>query len=171
MNTSLSKKHWVGVLHLAEEGKSSKTGEYDESVILDDAQLWPVYKLLGQWKKKFSPRESVIGMDERRFGTLFKKAGENLRLQVLGPVVPYQLRHTAASNDRAEDRRPLMEVKKKGRWLADKSVHRYEKGGRVREQMSKLPSAMQDHCMKCQQHFGEILLGRRPPFTPPTPPH
>ncbi|CAK0908201.1 unnamed protein product [Prorocentrum cordatum] len=78
----------------------------------------------------------------------------------------YLLRHSGASRDFANQLRPLSEVKRRGRWMSEASVRRYEKGGRLAEQFSKLPPDLEKHALRCHRALPEVLLGGRaaPPF-------
>ena len=56
---------------------------------------------------------------------------------VLDPQL-YQLRHSGPSFDHGARLRTIQEIKLRGRWAADNSVRRYEKAGRVTEQLRRL---------------------------------
>ena len=58
----------------------------------------------------------------------------------------YRLRHGGASHDRATLQRSLEAVKKRGRWAADGSVRRYEKGVRLQQIEHQLPAAFLKVC-------------------------
>eukprot|EP00973_Karenia_brevis_P067713 9420352-Karenia_brevis.AAC.1 len=66
----------------------------------------------------------------------FQRAAEALQLKPR-PVL-HQLRHSGPSADRAEKLRTLLEIKHRGRWMADKSVARYNKQGRINQQLDGL---------------------------------
>ena len=78
-------------------------------------------------------------------------------------AVPYQARHSGASIDRLKEVRTLGEVQKRGRWMSHKSVARYEKGGRLGEQMNRLPKALQEHLGRCLSGLADFVSGRLPP--------
>ena len=59
-------------------------------------------------------------------------------LQIDRKFVLYLLRHSGASNDAFHKRRTIQEIKRRGRWLSDRSVRRYEKSGRLSEQLASL---------------------------------
>ena len=86
--------------------------------------------------------------------------------------MPYQLRHAGPSCDRALGLRPLLEVQKRGRWLAHLSVVRYEKAGRLAGEVAKLPAALRQHLGACEAALeGCFCDSRRAvPAWPPTTP-
>ena len=49
----------------------------------------------------------------------------------------YQCRHTGASMDVVDNLRPLLEIKRRGRWHTEESLKRYAKGGRAAEMLAK----------------------------------
>ena len=63
--------------------------------------------------------------------------------------------------------RALDAIQKRGRWKTMKSVMRYEKAGRMMQEMSRLSKPMQDHLALCAAHLGAYILGKE---TPPEPP-
>ncbi len=107
---------------------------------------------------------SLLGISAAEFTKLWKEACSALCLEVLGPPVPYQLRHTGASSDLIARRRTLAETKKRGRWADDRSLKRYTKGGRLAEQIHRLSAATRAHALSCDQQIGEILTGRSLPL-------
>ena len=73
---------------------------------------------------------------------------------------PYMLRHGGPSYDRAYTLRTLEEIQKRGRWKSANSVRRYEKGGRVAEQLHKVPRHLQAHAARCGQLVGQVAAGQ-----------
>ena len=69
---------------------------------------------------------------------VFQEAARELGVQ----VVPYQARQSGPSIDRANRRRDLNEVQKRGGWMTRKTVQRYEKAGlpgSIRDRRSRAP--------------------------------
>ena len=95
----------------------------------------------------------------------FRRAATFLNLSPL-PVL-YQIRHAGASNDFSGGLRSLSEIKRRGRWKTDASVRRYEKGGRVTEQLLALRPGVQRHAIACLVQIPDVLSGRRPPLPSP----
>ena len=96
--------------------------------------------------------------------TEFKESSRRLGVT----VVPYQCRHSGASHDRATNLRPLFEVQKRGQWKSNKSVMRYEKGGRLAQTFAMYPHVLQWWIEGVAPLHAEILLGRMSaPINPP----
>lgn len=89
------------------------------------------------------------------------RAGLNPLRRVL-----YQLRHTGPSNDAAEGRRSLGQIKARGRWASDSSVRRYEKHSQLARQWQKLSPAAQVFAQRCLSHVGAILGAASAPTLP-----
>ena len=154
------------LLHPFEAGKSSKTGSYDDTVPLDLPEQQHLATALLAMKKLRHPDDLIFNLSLAELSKLFRTAALRLGLESLGPPVLYQLRHSGPSHDLAQRRRSLGEVKKRGRWRADSSVARYAKGGRLGEQLQRLPAQMVRHCQRCADSLHEILSGRSPPCRP-----
>ena len=163
---SLALRHWALLLHPheGEEAKASKTAEFDESLVLDlDCDQW-LAGVLNRLVARRGGDEPLFRITVTEFAALFRRAAR--RLGVTPDPMPYLLRHTGASRDFVNQLRPLREVKRRGRWKTDASVRRYEKGGRLSEQFSRLPGPLQRHALRCHRVLPEVLLGRlaAPPF-------
>ena len=138
----------------------SKTGEFDESLLLDlveDQWLGPLCQQLVQGR---DPQLPLFAFSQAEFARLFKAAGARLMLQ--RPPPPYVLQHSGASRDFAEQRRTLVGIKRRGRWRTDASVRRYEKGGRLGSEFAKLPERLQTHIRWCLKFLPEALSGSLP---------
>ena len=91
-----------------------------------DALVEPAGSLpLGQTQAN---EELAFSFDYPTFCLEFRAALTELEMSHLG-VLPYAWRHSGPSIHRAQNRRALLEVQKRGRWKQAKSVARYEKAG------------------------------------------
>jgi len=128
---------WALNLAPATEHVTTKTGTFDESVLIGDVchhWLNDMMRLLynkamngtghGQSTRLFPT------LTLNRYERLFRRCCAALGLGKLN-ITPHVVRHSGASNDRFHKRRPLREVKKRGHWKADASVARYEKAALV----------------------------------------
>ena len=79
-------------------------------------------------------------------------------------IGPYAWRHSGPSIDRAQNRRSLQEVQKRGRWKQMKSVNRYEKAGRLGMSVQELTSEQLAYCELAERHLGDFICGRRSPL-------
>lgn len=148
---------WVVLLHPASEGKGSKTGAFDEAVRLDSApeeELNDVWRLLRTGKDG----DPLLDCTYRSFFDLVVKAAEAEGVGMLN-VVPYSMRHAGPSADRSLRLRAVAEVKKRGRWVSDSSMARYEKAGRVGAQLMRLPAAVRAKALAADSRIGDILRG------------
>ena len=150
-------------LHPFEAGKSSKNGSYDDKVPLDFPERQHLANTLLALKELRHPYELVFNLGLNEFRKLVQTAGLRLRLEPLGPPVLYKPRHSGASPNLAQQRRTLVELKKRGRWRADTSV---SQGGRLGEQLRRLPVQMVRRCQLCADNLHEILSERSPPCLP-----
>ena len=75
----------------------------------------------------------MVANSYRGVSNICRKCLEEMKLQKVGPIIPYQARHSGASSDVASGRRTVHETKLRGRWQADASLRRYQKGGRLNE--------------------------------------
>jgi hypothetical protein len=71
----------------------------------------------------------------------------------------YMFRHAGASTDFALKLRPLAEIKLRGRWKSDASLRRYEKGGRLADQLQRLPPRLRTHAKRCADCVDNVLAG------------
>ena len=74
------------------------------------------------------------------------------------PAVPYMMRPSGPSIDRAQQFRPLDEVRKRGRWASHKSVVRYEKAARLSKAWHDLAAATQMQREALDARLEELLL-------------
>ena len=112
------------------------------------------------------PSELVLRFTQQDFQQAVARAGAALRLDP--PPQLYQLRHTGASSDFASQRRTLPEIKRRGRWRAESSVRRYEKGGRLTDLLARLPAPTRKYALRCSRMIQYVLLKRVPPPAPPS---
>ena len=108
----------------------------------------------------------MCGCTQGELSRAFTKSARALGLKPLDPVL-YQARHSGASTDRASGVRTLAEIQKRGRWSSPASVVRYEKGGRLSEQLGRLPSELQGHLQVVHENLIPILRGEVAPPPPP----
>ena len=147
-----------------ERGRPNKTGEFDESVMMD----WPVMALSGYFEALQRRRagQRVWTFDSLHLTSVLKRSAELALCDHLLPQL-YSLRHGGASWDALEKRRDIMEIKKRGRWRSDASVRRYEKAALALRETHRLPMEAIEFGRFVDQHLSEILAGARPPPLPP----
>ena len=157
------KSHWAVVLHPAEEEISSKTGEFDETVMFDleEHKFLPaaIYRLRSVGSS--NPHSPIFNLTSQQLKKTMEEAGKALNLECLGPIHPYRLRHGGASRDFALKRRRLEEIQRRGRWRSFASVRRYEKGGRLQQLLQLLPQSTLDQAVKATKDVEHAFHSRR----------
>jgi len=163
----LTRRFWCIVLHPRELDTPSKTGEFDETLVMDSAFfrfLDPILQALARGRSADQP---LVGVTYFEWVADFAEAGAACELDALGPPVLYQLRHGGTSFEMMMQVRPLLEIKKRGRWQADASLRRYEKGGRLQQQLQRLGKARLGEAMRASESVKSALcrafgVSRRP---------
>ena len=126
-------------------GKASKTGLFDESVLLDSrwlgavvpTQLASLARSRSAGARLWSWRHSEF-LDEWRASVRALRFAEQQLTTCL-----YGLRHGGASHDTLNRLRTAQQVKERGRWVTDASVHRYRKASLAQSELSKLSTGQQ----------------------------
>lgn len=133
-------RHWGLILGPVELRRSTKVGEFDESVLMDVPELKWIHPYMSELAPRQPPTKPVWPFDCADYCRRFLKASRLAGTRCLG-LYPYSLRHGGASFDALQGRRPLAQIKKQGRWKADSSVRRYEKATRALQRVHRLPPA------------------------------
>ena len=129
--------HWAVLLAPEEEAVTSKTQEFDESVLIDWPGLWGLYQLLRRHVAPLSATDALWTFDHKEYNMMFARVSELAEVNKLVPH-PYSLRHSGASHDSLLRRRSIEAIQKRGRWRAASSATRYDKHARVLKEVSKL---------------------------------
>ena len=158
-------QHWAVILGDFELGTPGKTGEFDESVVLDWHELAWMSPLLEQLKGR-PPQVSIWQLDYAGYIAAFKQAVLDANIEVLVPV-PYSLRHGGASHDMLSGRRAISAIKRRGRWASDASVRRYEKAARALKEAGRIPKEARTYAGLIEANLASFALGREKPPRPP----
>ena len=158
-----SMHHWSLALHPWENEKCSKTGEFDEGLVHNNAE----FKLNGvlAFLHRRGRQQTALRTTYSTWAAAFNRAAVDLGAEPLWQVTLYQLRQSGASHELASHARPLDAIKKRGRWRTDRSLYRYEKGGQLQQQLNLLPPAVLSRCQLCAGNIGKILLRTSPPMS------
>jgi len=150
---SEASQFWTICLNPEVLGIPSKTGEFDVTVALDAPHyehLVPVLRALRAlplgrpvWRFTYPEYNS-------KFHTACTRVGIRL--------VPYQARHSGASIDATLKRRPLAEIQRRGSWKTTKSVHRYEKGGRLSQVWHAYTPEQRATFLRCEENLIRALV-------------
>ena len=157
--------HWSLLLFREEHGLTSKTGETDDSILLDHEWLKFAEPLL-EILHKGPEGQRVWSFRYDQFLREFRTSARRLGVE----LVPYQARHSGASLDRVDNRRPQLEVQKRGRWRSYKSLVRYEKAGRLQYTAAQASPQLRAYTEACAARLAPLMLGVDasipvPPFT------
>ena len=79
----------------------------------------------------------------------------------------YSFRHGGASFDAISRRRPMADIKKRGRWRSDASIRRYSKAAVALREASRLPKQAMEYAQTVEAALQHFMLGR---ISPPAPP-
>ena len=148
---------WSVILFPEEEGRSSKTGQYNDSILMDSSWLGFLNK---DYEQMHDPRSTACSwpFTYQQFVKEWKAVVAELGLERLR-LVPYQLRHSGPSNDMARSYRSLEEAKKRGRWSQSKSMQRYERRGRLGQDYQTLTPLQQQTFELAEKSLEAIFAG------------
>ena len=150
---------WSVTLHPREHQRPSKTEVFDESLRLDVAPYLALQPALRWLASNTAKGDRVFPFSYAVWSRRFEGAAQRCGLAVLEPTL-YQLRHGGASHDAATKSRSTAEIKKRGRWMDDRSLVRYENGGRVTEILRRLTADARRQALASARRIGVILSTR-----------
>eukprot|EP00933_Yihiella_yeosuensis_P063346 TRINITY_DN66465_c0_g1_i1.p1 TRINITY_DN66465_c0_g1~~TRINITY_DN66465_c0_g1_i1.p1 ORF type:complete len:278 (+),score=64.60 TRINITY_DN66465_c0_g1_i1:97-834(+) len=135
-------------INLAPQGskQTTKTGEQDESIMIEDAHnSWfgPVLQsFLNNRKPNSSP--ALFDLSVKTYGYKIDRAASAcLPRGAAALLSPHVIRHSGASGNRYQKRRSLLQVQKTGRWKSLNSVRHYEKEALILQAWNLVPEDFQ----------------------------
>ncbi len=150
----------------SEESKPSKTKEFDETLSLD----LPWYQYLGVALARLvqgrRPQEPLFWFTMKELAEAIREAGKMLGVRY--PVRPNKPRHTGASTYIATGDMSLVAIRRRGRWMAEQSVRRYEKGSQLTRLLRELVPAPRSFCVESAKAFPSVLSRRVAALRRPT---
>ena len=152
-------KAWSLILHPAETGVSSKTGIFDESMLMDNEFFAYLPLLAALLRNRGAPGSLLMRTTYYRWAAAFKKAASQVEVDAIGPPTLYTVRHGGATHDLFTGFRRLDEVKKRLRHRSDTSVARYSRPGRLAQVLAKLTPAVRRKAREAAGRIGAMLLG------------
>jgi hypothetical protein len=134
--------------------KPTKTGVFDDSIPLNSVDRRYIAPLLAWWiaTQKLKRDDFVFSVSHLELGKEFTRVCALLGLSRWGFVL-YSCRHGGPSEDRANRMRSLLEIQKRGRWMSEKSVRRYEQEGRLHVVLSYLSSDFVSYGLECSKNL------------------
>jgi integrase len=134
---------WAVTFAPSGSGRTTKTGQQDDTVVVGGKVRPWVAQILQAWLRKVDAGERLFPrLTLPIFAADLAAASNAQHLRKLG-LTPHALRHSGPSIDRFAKTRSAHEVKKRGRWLSDKSVARYEKHAKLLRQLQRMSLAQQ----------------------------
>ena len=155
-------KFFSVMLHPEEGLVASKTGQFYDGVVLDSPEFpWLGPLLASMSRRRQSASAALFNIGYRELLKKFQTSMHNC--QIPDPSL-YRIRHGGASNDRAKGLRTISSVKRRGRWVTDAAMKRYEKGVRLQRIELGIPAAMLARARvelgRLQENLETTVLGR-----------
>ncbi|CAK0843088.1 unnamed protein product [Prorocentrum cordatum] len=142
------------VLHMFERLTPSKTGVFDEGLLIDSACSPWMPGLVAELHRRTTAGHRLFPVSYAQWNYRFKAVVNSLGLNALGNLSLHQLRRGGASHELYAAARPLKDTQKRGRWATDAALRRYAKGGRVQEQLHRLPPGLQTQAERAFTRIG-----------------
>ena len=149
-------RHWSFTIRPWRLGVPSKTGTFDDTVVLDREDRLFLGPHIRHLHAQVEGDQHLFPFTQADLSREVRSAATSLGLV----VTLYQARHGGATSDRVDNVRSLPEVGKRGRWRSDKSLRRYEKHGRLHARLNALPPLLLEHLQACARHMPDVLAGR-----------
>lgn len=136
-------RFWGVVVGLQENKHATKTGTFDDCILLDTPSRTDLALVLKFLFKRCSSENDLLfgGLTLKAYNVALTQSCERLGLAQLH-LTPHCLRHSGPSSDCYHKVRTLEEIQQRGRWRALSSVARYKKPGRMLLTHQKIPPAL-----------------------------
>ena len=157
-------KRWAVLLFPEELPNRSKTGHFDEGMVLESDAVQSVGFALKKLKSQSVADGPLWPFSGPKFRRDFEEAAS---LAGLEDVHPYQVRHGAASHDALYKVREFGAVQERLRHLSESSTRRYRKGTRYLAECEKLPPEVRKYGEWVEAHLAGLFSGRLPCRPPP----
>ena len=154
-------KSWSLLCRPEAVGRSTKTGTFDDSAILDSEYLQDFGPLWNALVERRAGSDPLFRFTQESYSKVVKEAFLAVGGAALTPVA-YSCRHGGPAWDRYRKYRTVAEVKSRGRWLSDRSLRRYEKHSKPAQAMARISGISrrwQKYHAECTERIGGILQG------------
>ena len=152
---------WSLLLGPVDLRRPTKTGIFDDSVLVDHPTLLWLARHIARLKSCGDPEEPIWPFSRAAYGRQFAKGVRRLQLDHWG-FVPYSLRHSGPSWDRNDRRLSLLEIQRRGRWQDPRTVVRYERSSRISALLSTLSRTWVSYLRLCETHLRRYVEGDFP---------
>ena len=148
------KKAWALMIAPLERGRPSKSGQFNETVLVGDLDPWiPTFMNLSV--KRLPVSGNIFDFSREEFARRLKDAARQLQLPYR--VSPHQLRHSGPSHDKYYNRRDWPEIQSRGLWRQLQSVKIYEKHDLLLQIWSLLSPAVRRDCQRLGNAVSAVL--------------
>ncbi|CAK0822447.1 unnamed protein product, partial [Prorocentrum cordatum] len=135
-----ARRCWAAMICPEEEGRPTKSGDFDDTVIFGDTSeaRRPLLTKILQVLHRTTEAGALVfdGLSLNSCERVFRRGTLELGLENLR-LTPHCLRRGGASTDGLDDL-PIVQIQKRGRWKSLASCKRYEKKGRLLKQLDRL---------------------------------
>lgn len=136
----------VLVLSPFERGEGSKTGVFDEVLVMDDVRVPWLGQLMVQHSKSRMTQDgenaNLWSFSPAQFLQVWRSSVHALGVQEVF-TTPYQNRHGGASRDHLLKLRTVPSIQRRGRWAVDSSARIYDKPGRLQQLINQFSTKLQ----------------------------
>ena len=155
-------RHYMLIVCPMTGHRPSKTRVYDDGVAFDSLLRPQLHELL-KWlieSKNWQPHDKIFPFTHEELNDTIKAAIEWLHLAAFN-FTAYHARHGGPSEDYAFGGRDKLAVQKRGRWMTESSLRRYEQCNRLHVVIGAMPKTLVDFCLCCVAHLVELIVSPR----------
>ena len=149
---------WAIVVAPQDMQMTTKTGEVDDSILIDNRICPWLSRVLSLLHKPGSRNAVFPGLSLSKYENQFKQAMTAMELPLA--LTPHVVRHSGPSNDFYHRRKTIKQIQKQGRWAAFKSCRRYEKSGLIMQAWSRLNEYQRSKIMTAAKQFPHLVQTR-----------
>ena len=148
-----------------DSGKPTKTGVFDDAVILDSTGHQFLLRLMTEQAnhRLKSTTESNPPMWSFTLPDLKEVFNQAACTLGLTDLCLYQLRHGGATWDAVNAQREWMEIKARGRWMSDTSIRRYAKPGVLQRYRKQIDEKVLMYGDEISKNMEAVLGGKTTP--------
>ena len=144
---------------------ASKTGHYDENIVIDSQWIVPwINPFLEALLKGRRDAHTMWNVTHEELSAAFRREMKFLGLEKLITTL-YGLRHGGASFDTLYSQREAKAIKLRGRRSSDRSLSRYRKASLAQNEANKVPHAARQLSRTVAasptKYFDDLTLSRR----------
>ncbi len=144
--------HWSIIYRLVEDGKPTKSGEFEEAVTIDGPWAPWLNPILEALHRRLRPEQGLwMGLSSEQLIDMLRVAATRLNLSHLG-VEWHNVRHGGASHDAVFKLREVLDIQKRLRHSSLNTVRRYEKSAKLASELRRADDEV--------VQFGQTMVDR-----------